>query len=118
MSVFPIAVLNTEEMLGQCGDGFKQFVQILDAGRVAIASLSVGLAQACLNEALSYTKEHRQFGQPISKFQAIQFKLTDMDTEIELARLMYCKVAWLQIWTFFREGLFWQRAKWTGASKR
>ena len=85
------------DILGKCGDGFKQFMQILDAGRVAIAALSVGLAQACLDAALAYAKERRQFGQPISKFQAIQFKLADMDTEIELARLMYYKAAWLHM---------------------
>lgn len=84
-------------ILGQRGDGFKQFMQILDAGRVAIAALSVGLAQACLDEALSYAKQRQQFGQSISKFQAIQFKLADMDTEIELARLMYYKAAWLHM---------------------
>ncbi len=85
------------DILGRRGDGFKQFMQILDAGRVAIAALSVGLAQACLDAALAYAKERRQFGQPISKFQAIQFKLADMDTEIELARLMYYKAAWLHM---------------------
>src|SRR5216684_2593995 len=84
-------------ILGQRGDGFKQFMQILDAGRIAIAALSVGLAQACLDEALSYAKQRRQFGQPISNFQAIQFKLADMDTEIEVARLMYYKAAWLHM---------------------
>lgn len=84
-------------MLGARGEGFKQFMQILDAGRVAIAALSVGLAQACLDEALSYARQRRQFGQPISKFQAIQFKLADMDMEIELARLMYYKAAWLHM---------------------
>jgi short/branched chain acyl-CoA dehydrogenase len=82
---------------GKRGDGFKQFMQILDAGRVAIAALSVGLAQACLDEALAYAKERKQFGQSISTFQAIQFKLADMDTEIELARLMYYKAAWLHM---------------------
>src|SRR5260370_11773331 len=86
-----------EDILGQRGDGFKQFMQILDAGRIAIAALSVGLAQACLDEALSYAKQRRQFGQPISNFQAIQFKLADMDTEIEVARLMYYKAAWLHM---------------------
>jgi short-chain 2-methylacyl-CoA dehydrogenase len=86
-----------ENILGQRGDGFKQFMHILDAGRVAIAALSVGLAQACLDEALNYAKQRKQFGQPISKFQAIQFKLADMDTEIELARLMYYKAAWLHM---------------------
>jgi short-chain 2-methylacyl-CoA dehydrogenase len=83
------------DILGGRGDGFKQFMHILDAGRIAIAALSVGLAQACLDEALSYARERKQFGQPISKFQVTQFKLADMDTEIELARLMYYKAAWL-----------------------
>jgi short-chain 2-methylacyl-CoA dehydrogenase len=94
---FEDCVVPESDILGQRGDGFKQFMHILDAGRVAIAALSVGLAQACLDEALSYAKERKQFGQPISKFQVIQFKLADMDTEIELARLMYYKAAWLQM---------------------
>ena len=94
---FEDCVVPEEHILGQRGDGFKQFMHILDAGRVAIAALSVGLAQACLDEALSYAKQRKQFGQPISKFQAIQFKLADMDTEIELARLMYYKAAWLHM---------------------
>ncbi len=94
---FEDCVVPEENILGQRGDGFKQFMYILDAGRVAIAALSVGLAQACLDEALSYAKQRKQFGQPISKFQAIQFKLADMDTEIELARLMYYKAAWLHM---------------------
>jgi butyryl-CoA dehydrogenase len=86
-----------DNMLGQPGDGFKQFMGILDAGRVAIAALSVGLAQACLDESLSYAQQRKQFGLPINKFQAIQFKLADMDMEIELARLMYYKAAWLHM---------------------
>src|SRR5437588_12533474 len=94
---FEDCVVPGGDILGQRGDGFKQFMQILDAGRIAIAALSVGLAQACLDEALSYAKERRQFGQPISKFQAIQFKLADIATEIELARLMYYKAAWLHM---------------------
>lgn len=94
---FEDCVVPEENILGQRGDGFKQFMHILDAGRVAIAALSVGLAQACLDEAVSYAKQRKQFGQPISKFQAIQFKLADMDTEIELARLMYYKAAWLHM---------------------
>ena len=94
---FEDCVVPAEDILGQRGDGFKQFMQILDAGRIAIAALSVGLAQACFDEALSYAKIRKQFGQPISKFQAIQFKLADMDTEIELARLMYYKAAWLHM---------------------
>ncbi len=92
---FEDCVVPEGDILGNRGDGFKQFMQILDAGRVAIAALSVGLAQACLDESLSYAKQRKQFGRPISKNQAIQFKLADMDTEIELARLMYYKAAWL-----------------------
>jgi short-chain 2-methylacyl-CoA dehydrogenase len=94
---FEDCVIPAGDILGQRGDGFKQFMQILDAGRIAIAALSVGLAQACLDEALSYAKTRKQFGKPISKFQAIQFKLADMDTEIELARVMYYKAAWLHM---------------------
>src|SRR5438874_5470317 len=94
---FEDCVVPEGDILGQRGDGFKQFMQTLDAGRIAIAALSVGLAQACLDEALSYAKERKQFGKHLSKFQAIQFKLADMDTEIELARLMYYKAAWLHM---------------------
>ncbi len=86
-----------ENVLGRRGEGFQQFMQILDAGRVAIAALSVGLAQACLDESVKYSKERQQFGRPISAFQAIQFKLADMTMEIELARLMYYKAAWLHM---------------------
>ncbi len=85
------------DILGERGDGFRQFMHILDAGRIAIAALSVGLAQACLDESLSYAQTRKQFGQPIGNFQAIRFKLADMDTEIELARLMYYKAAWLHM---------------------
>ena len=86
-----------EQMLGQCGEGFQQFMRILDGGRVAIAAMSVGLAQACLDESLKYAQQRQQFGKPISGFQAIQFKLADMAVEIELARLMYYKAAWLHM---------------------
>ncbi len=86
-----------ENMLGNRGDGFRQFMKILDSGRVAIAALSVGLAQACYDEALKYARERHQFGRPISAFQAIQFKLSDMAMEIELARLMYYKAGWLHM---------------------
>ncbi|HEU5369755.1 MAG TPA: acyl-CoA dehydrogenase family protein [Ktedonobacterales bacterium] len=86
-----------DQVLGHCGEGFQQFMQILDGGRVAIAAMSVGLAQACLDESLKYARERQQFGKPISAFQAIQFKLADMAMEIELARLMYYKAAWLHM---------------------
>ncbi len=94
---FEECVIPETSILGRRGDGFKQFMTILDGGRVAIAALSVGLAQACLDEALSYARQRKQFGKTISSFQAIQFKLADMQTEIELARLMYYKAAWLQM---------------------
>jgi butyryl-CoA dehydrogenase len=83
-------------LLGPRGAGFRQFLQILDAGRVAVGALSVGLAQACLDEALAYAPTRVQFGRPISDFQAIQFKLADMATEIELSRTMVLKAAWLK----------------------
>jgi butyryl-CoA dehydrogenase len=83
-------------LLGERGRGFRQFLETLDAGRVAVAALSVGLAQACLDEALARAKERRQFGRSISEFQAIQFKLADMAMETELARNMVMKAAWLR----------------------
>jgi short-chain 2-methylacyl-CoA dehydrogenase len=82
-----------ENMLGPRGQGFKQFLHILDIGRIGVAAMGVGLAQGALNEALSYAKERKAFGKPISKFQAIQAKLADMSTEIEAARLLVYKAA-------------------------
>lgn len=82
-----------ENLLGRRGGGLRQFLHTLTGGRVAIAALSVGLAQACLDASLSYAKERTQFGRPISAFQAIQFKLADMATEVELARLITYKAA-------------------------
>ena len=83
-------------LLGERGAGLKQFLQTLDGGRVAVAALSVGLAQACFDEALARAREREQFGRSISDFQAIQFKLADMAMEIELARNMVLKAAWLK----------------------
>ena len=88
--------LPADHLLGKRGEGFKQFLQVLDGGRISIGALSVGIAQACLDSALEYAKERRQFGQPISKFQAIQFKLADMATAVELARTAVHKAAWLK----------------------
>ncbi|MDW7728807.1 MAG: acyl-CoA dehydrogenase [Bacillota bacterium] len=85
-----------ENLLGKPGEGFKQFMKVLDGGRISIGALSVGIAQASLDAALAYAKERRQFGQPISKFQAIQFKLADMATEIELSRMAVYHAAWLK----------------------
>jgi short-chain 2-methylacyl-CoA dehydrogenase len=82
-----------ENLLGPQGQGFKQFLHILDIGRIGVAAMGVGLAQGALDEALSYAKERRAFGKPISKFQAIQAKLADMATEIAAARLLVYKAA-------------------------
>jgi alkylation response protein AidB-like acyl-CoA dehydrogenase len=82
-----------ENLLGPRGAGFKQFLQVLDIGRIGVAAMGVGLAQGALDEALGYARERRAFGQPISKFQAIQAKLADMATEIEAARLLVYKAA-------------------------
>lgn len=83
-------------LLGARGEGFHQFLTVLDGGRISVAALSVGLAQACYDAAFQYARERKQFGRAISSFQAIQFRLADMATEIELARLMTYKAAWLK----------------------
>jgi short/branched chain acyl-CoA dehydrogenase len=85
-----------ENLLGERGAGLREFLQTLDGGRVAVAALSVGLAQACFDEALKRAKQREQFGRSIAEFQAIQFKLADMAMEIELARNLVLKAAWLK----------------------
>jgi short-chain 2-methylacyl-CoA dehydrogenase len=82
-----------ENLLGRQGGGYAQFLRTLTGGRIAIAALSVGLGQACLDASLSYARERQAFGGPISRLQAIQFKLADMATEVELARLITYKAA-------------------------
>jgi alkylation response protein AidB-like acyl-CoA dehydrogenase len=81
-------------LLGARGDGFKQFLQILDGGRISVAAMGVGLAQGCYDLAFAYAKEREQFGKPIGKFPAVQDKLVDMATEIEAARLLVYRAAW------------------------
>lgn len=83
-------------LLGDEKRGFSQFLSTLDGGRISIAALSVGIAQSAYEKALKFAQEREQFGQPISKFQAIQFKLADMAMEIELARTLVHKAAWLK----------------------
>jgi len=85
-----------ENLLGDPQKGFKQFLYTLDGGRISIAALGLGIAQASLDKALTYAKERKQFGKPISSFQAIQFKLADMAMEVELARNMVYKASWLK----------------------
>lgn len=85
-----------ENILGDPKRGFSQFLKTLDGGRISIAALSVGIAQAAYEKALHYSKERMQFGKTLSQFQATQFKLADMAMEIELARNMVRKAAWLK----------------------
>jgi short-chain 2-methylacyl-CoA dehydrogenase len=82
-----------DHLLGPRGAGFRQFLHILDIGRIGVAAMGVGLAQGALDEALAYAKERQAFGRAISKFQAIQAKLADVSTEIEAARLLVYKAA-------------------------
>jgi alkylation response protein AidB-like acyl-CoA dehydrogenase len=82
-----------QSLLGHRGAGFKQFLQVLDIGRIGVAAMGIGLAQGALDQALAYAKQRRAFGKPISKFQAIQAKLADMSCEIEAARLLVYKAA-------------------------
>jgi alkylation response protein AidB-like acyl-CoA dehydrogenase len=83
-----------ENLIGNEGAGFKQALQILDGGRIGIAALAVGIAQACLDHSLKYAKERHQFGKPIGDFQAIQWKLADMATDVNAARMLTYKAAW------------------------
>jgi len=83
-------------LLGERGKGFHQFMEILDGGRISVAAMGVGLAQGAYDLAFAYAQERQQFGRPISKFQAIQFQLADMATEIEAGRQLVCRAAWLK----------------------
>jgi short-chain 2-methylacyl-CoA dehydrogenase len=85
-----------ENLLGKRGEGFRQFLKVLDIGRIGVAAMGVGLAQGALDEALAYAKERKAFGHPISKFQTIQAKLADLATEIAAARLLTYHAAWLK----------------------
>ncbi len=93
--VFSDCRVPAENLLGQEGEGFINSLQILDGGRVSIAALGVGMAQGAYEAAVKYAKERKQFGKSIAEFQAIQFKLADMATEIEAARLLTYQAAWL-----------------------
>lgn len=89
-------VVPEENLLGERGKGFQQFLVTLDGGRIGIGAMAVGIAQAAYERALSYAKERKQFGQTLSSFQSTQFKLADMAMKIELARTMVYKAAWLK----------------------
>lgn len=94
--VFEDCKVPAENLLGVEGEGFLQAMKILDGGRISIASLSVGIAQGAFEAAVKYAKERQQFGRPIAEFQAIQFKLADMATQIEAARLLTLQAAYLK----------------------
>jgi short/branched chain acyl-CoA dehydrogenase len=83
-------------LLGRRGEGFRNFLQILDDGRIAIAALAVGLAQGCVDESIKYASERTAFGRPIGSYQALQFKIVDMSLKTELARTAYYRAAWLR----------------------
>jgi short-chain 2-methylacyl-CoA dehydrogenase len=85
-----------DNLLGERGDGFTQFLEILDGGRISVAAMAVGLAQGAYDLALRYAQEREQFGRPIAKFQAVQFRLADMATEIEAGRNLVYKAAWVK----------------------
>jgi short/branched chain acyl-CoA dehydrogenase len=83
-------------LLGPRGQGFNQFLEILDGGRISVAAMAVGLGQGAYDLAAAYAKEREQFGRPIARFQAVQFRLADMATEIEAARNLVYKAAWVK----------------------
>jgi alkylation response protein AidB-like acyl-CoA dehydrogenase len=88
--------LPAEQLCGKAGEGFVDSLRILDGGRISIAALSVGIAQGAYEAALRYSKQRKQFSRFISEFQAVQFKLADMATEIDAARLLTLRAAWLK----------------------
>jgi alkylation response protein AidB-like acyl-CoA dehydrogenase len=94
--IFEDCKVPESNLLGDPVKGFSQHLAVLQTGRISIAAISVGVAQACLDESLRYAKERVQFGKPIASYQAIQFKLADMSVAIDLARNQYLKAAWLK----------------------
>ncbi|HDM10684.1 MAG: acyl-CoA dehydrogenase family protein [Deltaproteobacteria bacterium] len=94
--VFEDARLPADALLGKQGEGFKQMLTTLDGGRIGIAAQAVGIGRSVLEEALEYAKTREQFGKPISSFQAIQWKLADMATELDAAELLTLRAAWLE----------------------
>lgn len=94
--IFENCRIPKENLLGKEGEGYKQFLITLDGGRIGIGAMAVGLGMAALEAAVKYAKERVQFGQPIAEFQAIQWMLADMATELEAARLLVYRAAWLK----------------------
>jgi alkylation response protein AidB-like acyl-CoA dehydrogenase len=94
--IFEDAKLPEDALLGNPGEGFKQMLTTLDGGRIGIASQAIGIGRSVLEDALEYAKTREQFGKPITSFQAIQWKLADMATELDAAELLTLKAAWLE----------------------
>jgi alkylation response protein AidB-like acyl-CoA dehydrogenase len=94
--VFDSARIPAANMLGEQGTGFRTFLKILDGGRISIGALAVGLAQAALDASIPYAREREQFGRPIGTFQGVAFMVADMSTEIEAARQLVWRAAWLK----------------------
>jgi alkylation response protein AidB-like acyl-CoA dehydrogenase len=94
--IFEDCRIPSSNFLGEEGKGFAQHLAVLETGRISVAAMSVGMAQACLEISLKYARERVQFGKPIYSFQAVSFKLADMAMHVELARNMYLKAAWLK----------------------
>ena len=94
--IFDNVEVPEENLIGKEGDGFKQVLQILDGGRIGIAALSIGIAEGALEASVKYSKERKQFGKFISEFQATQFKIAEISTEIEAARLLIHKAAFMK----------------------
>ena len=91
--IFEDCRIHKDQVLGEIGDGFVQAMKVLDGGRISIAALSLGIAKGAYDASVKYSKERQQFGQPISNFQAIAFKLADMATQIEAAELLTFQAA-------------------------
>ena len=85
-----------ENLLGEDGSGFRAFLKTLECGRISVATLGLSLAEACLNMSLQYAQERKTFGKPLASHQAIQFKLADMATQVDMARLMVYRAAGLR----------------------
>ena len=93
--VFTDCAVPAENLMGKEGEGFVNTLQVLDGGRISIAAMGLGMAQGAYEASLRYAKQRKQFGKPIAEFQAIQFKLADMATQIEAARMLTYRAAWL-----------------------
>jgi hypothetical protein len=94
--IFEDCWIPEENLIGEAGRGFVNAMQVLDGGRISIAALALGIAQGAYESALKYSQERKQFGQPIFDFQGIQFKLADMATQIDAARLLTLRAAWMK----------------------